>query len=143
MKKVVYFVLLINFLFGYVYHIEKGWNLIGIHSDINVKDLGDYKIIWSFKDGKWAAYSPNENILKLIKSQYKVIDELNATQAIWLYSDKDYTLISNFVDNDYINFKKNWQLVSLSKEGSVDSNLFNNENIVFIWKSELLYFNTW
>ena len=47
--------------------LKKGWNLIGIHSDINVKDLGDYKIIWSFKDGKWAAYSPNENILKLIK----------------------------------------------------------------------------
>ena len=134
-KGLVLLFVLFNFLFSYVYNIKAGWNLVGIHSEIKVKDLGDnYKIIWSYENGKWSAYSPDSDTLKLIKSKYGVIEELNSSQAVWIYSDKDYTLSSSFVDKKYIPFKKGWQLVSLPKEGNISSNVFDIQNIAFVWK---------
>ena len=140
MRKIAIFIICFNFLFAYVYNIKKGWNLIGIHSDIDIKKLGkEYKIIWSYKDGKWLAFSPDNDMLKLIKNKYEEIKELNSTQAVWIYSDKNYILNFSFLEHKYIKFEKNWQLISLPKEGNISSNLFNNQNINFVWK----YDNSW
>jgi len=136
MKKFIIFFLTFVNLFGYVYKINEGWNLVGIHSNLKVKDLGNnYKIIWIYKNGEWYVYSPYENTLNLIKEKkFNVINDINSSNGAWIYSDKNFTFVTDFVDNNKISYKKGWKLVSLPKEGNVSKEVFKNKDIQYVWK---------
>jgi len=136
MKKLIIFFLLFVNLFSYVYKINKGWNLIGIHSNLKIKDLGNiYKIIWIYKNGEWYVYSPDENILNVIKEKkFNILNDLNFSNGAWIYSTKNFVFVTDFIDNDKILYKKGWELVSLPKEGNISNKVFNNSDIQYVWK---------
>lgn len=133
MKKIFIFLLIVANLFGYVYNLNSGWNLVGFHSNDNVKNIdGKYKIVWINKNGKWYAYSPDENILNIIKnSKFGLINDVNYTDGIWFFTNNNFNFVTDFIDNNKIKYNKGWNLVSLPKEGNISTDLINN--ILYVW----------
>ncbi len=84
--------------------IQKGWNLVSlkINQDINVSKYfnnDDIKLIWTYRDLKWYAYSPNEQIRFLInKAKINLLKNIKSTDGFWVYSTADTELIFDKVE---------------------------------------------
>lgn len=72
--------------------LVNGWNLLGAQSDMNVTDIGsdegNISLIWTYKSGKWSAYSPDSLLQNLInqKPEYGVIETIKKGEGFWVLS---------------------------------------------------------
>ena len=71
--------------------LTKGWNLAGAGKPFTVEEMKNYsvKLIWKYKDGKWYAWSPDGNIMKVINSYAEngtigVIDKIDSGEGFWV-----------------------------------------------------------
>jgi len=118
--------------------MKEGWNLVSFKNDINVSDLGEYpiKMIWTYIDDKWLAYS-NESSIKEVLEEYNItIDKIPAKSGIWVLANSDFDYYGNSIKNGEIeyNLTEGWNL--LANPSLIDLNLTifsNNFNPEIIW----------
>ncbi len=103
------------------YRLKKGWNLCGniFDSDISLQDiLSDSQVAWVYRDGKYEAYSNDEQIQQKIEDMgYKMEDTyISKGEGFWIYtdSDKNLTVSQNFLSNGDIDSLKGWHMVTFA-----------------------------
>ncbi len=67
---------------------SSGWSLLGSLDDTNITDINSstYKIIWEYKDGRWYAHSPIDELKNQLKNlSIEDINSLQKGNGFWLY----------------------------------------------------------
>jgi len=69
--------------------LDKGWNLVGSSCEITQSEISKPEIhtVWSWEGNYWKAYSPNEDIQKLL-SAYGIpkLDVIPKFKGFWVYA---------------------------------------------------------
>lgn len=115
-------------------NLTKGWNLIT--GDINLTNLNNHiKIIWTYKNDKWQYFSKEFNL-----SNFKIIKNLNVTDSVWIYTDKNSSIkMKQFNNNINWSLKKGWNFISLPIERDLDLNYFKKYYIIWYWDNGWYY----
>jgi uncharacterized secreted protein with C-terminal beta-propeller domain len=105
--------------------LEKGWNLVGFSTTQNVEKLkskySSLGNIYMWKSGGW------------VKNR----GDINPTDGIWIYTNKDLYIQENYDENQVLDISKleleqGWNLLSLPLNMAISQDVFKNEKAV--WK---------
>jgi hypothetical protein len=76
-----------------VIHLNAGWNLKGSSEGIGLselKDIGGLRIVWTYRDGEWYFWSPDDNLVNHAHQLgFPIIDSLKPYEGFWLKVDND------------------------------------------------------
>ena len=67
--------------------LGEGWNLIGSSSQVDLKtfNLPGIQILWKYKNGRWFAWSPDGDIMKIIElAGIGTFDQLDPYDGVWI-----------------------------------------------------------
>ena len=117
-------------------NIKEGWNLLSA----NIDDLSTVptqaKILWTYKDNQWYAYSRDFAInTTIINNAYPTFSTLNITQGTWIYTDEtfDLNILENNTTNE-TNYPKGWHLLGNGITQSVENFGCSSAKLAAIWK---------
>jgi hypothetical protein len=65
------------------------WNLLGTGKPVFVEEIHGTKFLWVYRNNKWYAWSPNKNVLKIIKSYANkgyigVLSQIKKGEGFWI-----------------------------------------------------------
>jgi len=71
--------------------LEKGWNLKGTSCETDVSSFrqNGVKIVWTYRDGKWFAWSPDDGIRDIIEEgmdNIGILETLKPYEGFWVYT---------------------------------------------------------
>jgi len=73
-----------------------GWELKGTGQDLDISvfdNASEIRVIWTYDDGIWKAYSPNAEYRTLITDAgYALIETIEAGSGYWVKATSDYTI---------------------------------------------------
>jgi len=122
----------------------KGWNLVSlpINTEIPITEFNQssVKIIWKWDNYKkeWMVWSPNKNILNLIKKyKFEIIKNISGKDGFWIYVNNKldkFLNINNPINQiNYLTLYKGWNLVGFDRD--INATIFDNNGIVeYLWK---------
>lgn len=117
--------------------LHSGWQSIAISGQMN--SLNDFNgsaidIIWSYKDGKWSAYSNNTAIKTALQDyQIPTLNSISPNSAVWIKANKSGILtIDVNRSTEPMTLHTNWQLIG-SDIGWEDMSEFNSSKIESVW----------
>ena len=122
--------------------IKKGWNLLSGDIDMDMLNNPNIQVAWSYKNGKWSAYSWNNQIMQEINDkEIQTLNELNETQGVWIKASKDLEL--NLKDTNITGYtlKEGWNLLGTNRE--LNATYFSNSCAKYIWKYDNTLENSW
>jgi hypothetical protein len=66
--------------------LDNGWHLLGTGVSIeNLKTFQSAKALWTFKDGEWKSFSPNQKSLHSMQNAgFETLKKVEALQGIWV-----------------------------------------------------------
>lgn len=101
----------------------------------NLKVFGNYNIIWQYIDGKWRAYSENEEIRNLIVSNnFELITQLDKNNAFWVLMNEDRLV--TFYGKSYIfdvdSYSQGWHMTKY--RGNLPIDLKKSAGINLTWE---------
>ena len=143
MRVIVILLLAVSFMFANgVLSIKKGWQLIGVPTSLAIEESfnnKDVEILWGFdaRTQSWSGYSPNESKSTLISKEYATLTSLEPFQALWIFSNNDWTLeytqtkSTDEAINSTINLQEGWNLVSIPQNIIVSDKFFGD---AIVWK---------
>jgi hypothetical protein len=129
----------------YRLQLEKGWQLIGLPSDIDgmrVFNNDNVRLVWYY-DGKydeWKGYSPDNSIYnKLNEKNITPLTSIKRWHGIWVYSYNDWELAiddeteldNNYKDIGKIDIFEGWNLISLPYKTVLAPEIFDGYKV---WK---------
>jgi hypothetical protein len=120
-------------------NLKSGWNLVGTYVDsVDVNKFKDAKILWKWNNGKWLGYSPNSTIESLItKKGYSTFDTIKSGEGFWAKVTNATTVtIAGDATNEKLNFKKGWNLVTLTSNKAVNASTFKDAKIIWKWDND-------
>jgi hypothetical protein len=136
----------------YSIDIEKGWQLVGVPTNIENMDSfqnSNVRLVWSYdrKNQKWLAFSPDTDIKAKISNNDEVgeISQIEIDSSIWIYSYEAWTLEldetikytdSTALNIDKIDVQQKWNLISLPIDTVVDIDtvFVKDDSFKGIWK---------
>jgi uncharacterized secreted protein with C-terminal beta-propeller domain len=123
-------------------YFHKGWKMVGFDheiTDLSVFDTKNVQLIWSYQNGKWYAYSPDETVQNVIETAQ--IDELTAIKpwhGVWVLSKQWWYDESSYQFNkdqsskiEAIELYKGWNLLSLPYNMVISPEVFGDD---VVWK---------
>jgi len=101
-----------------------------------IDSITNLKLIWSYEDGRWSAYSPNPALQEAIES-LSTIDTITSTskeKAYWvLTTNKTFiNFDENITSLDIDSLKSGWSLISTPKVDDVKTKFKNR--VKALWK---------
>ena len=123
----------------YFINIKKGWQLIGLPTDIDnmrVFNNKNVRLVWNYdaKYSEWVAYSPDKTTRNSLDD--KNVNALNSVkrwQGLWIYSYNDWDLAvedevelrTDRSDINSIQLYKGWNLISLPFNTVLSAKIFD------------------
>lgn len=128
-------------------HFNKGWQLSGVATELNVSDVfnnDNIELIWAFNAStqKWEGYASNSNTqAKINKQNFATLKTISPSQGFWIKSKESWHLTLNATaslqnSNNQIQLMRGWNLVSLGEKASISPTLFGDD---IVWK----YSDSW
>jgi len=116
MKKLILSAITALGLSATMINLNQGWNLIGSSNSVDLsKNLNNsnIKIVWRWHNGEWQAFSPNENIKKLIeKKGFTYFTITAAYEGFWVYANNPTSIeIDNAPTTDLPPFENQLPLI--------------------------------
>lgn len=86
--------------------LSSGWNLLG--SGAGISDINstfsdaDIKTVWSYKEGNWLAYSPDESIRQSLQNaSIGILQNMDAGRGFWINADANTSIsLSQSVESE-------------------------------------------
>lgn len=122
--------------------IKKGWQLIGVSTTVDIEQSFNNKnveIVWGYDAStqSWSGYSPNDSKSAIITQSYSTLTTLKPFQALWIFSNDDWTLEYTQASstetpiNSTIMLYEGWNLVSIPQNTIVSDKFFGE---AIVWK---------
>ena len=115
-----------------------GWNLISFSGETtflnSLKKDSNITIVWTYDKGKWSAYSPKNNITKLIiDKNISIIKKITPSQGVWVLVKGEYkpNFTTNFLYTNEINITRGWNLKGLIEN---ESSIYEIDPKGIFWK---------
>jgi len=111
----------------YFLHLNKGWQLIGLPTDIGnmrIFNNDNVRLIWAYENeyNEWVGYSPESSIRRRLENaQVNTLNSAKHWQGLWVFSKNDWDLEIddspeldyNYPKIDVVKLSKGWNLISL------------------------------
>jgi len=125
------------------YVVDK-WFLVSlpVKRSIMVDELGNFTVLWKYvaKENKWAAWSPYESVMEVIKKYadfgtYGIANEVRWGEGFWVLSDSNcaFELNGEVYNIEDLKFEPGWNLAGTGETFSVDKLLSRGE-VEIVWK---------
>ena len=126
--------------------IHKGWNLISNFTDENISlsTLGG-EIVWVYRNGRYYAYSTDENIENVILNKgYNIDDDvLMPQEGAWVYSNDDYDIslgANKVIPYNELNVSKGWNL-SFYSSNFINLNNISENKLIWTYQNDWKYYS--
>jgi len=146
MKQIIFLTLLLLSQLSakeYFLHLNKGWQLIGLPTDIGnmrIFNNSNIRLIWAFdnKYNEWVGYSPDNSIRKKLENSHiNTLNNVKHWQGIWVFSNNDWDLNIedspklgyNYPKIDVIELFEGWNLISLPFNSVFSAKLFDGYKV--------------
>jgi hypothetical protein len=115
--------------------IDKGWNLVGFHENMNASTLQSIMetyqmpVIWHFHENQWEILTTLDTL-----NDYPAIEMVSKEEGVWILSLNSATVTleqnSSQAQSDY-HLNTGWQLLSPAQGQSMNASIFSQSDILW------------
>ena len=130
-----------NYADANVKALANSWQMLGTSMDMDLEkrvypEKDDFSIIWHYKDGKWGAFSKDENIVQDINNSHLYNPYIKAGEAFWIKTkDNNVSFLPYSPEVEFAPHTRGWHLISFANGlKNLDSLLNNGVKSFFVYR---------